>query len=120
MNSGIESGGNAAIPATVRHPELQVTARFCPTVKLPLESRYMKAVPLPPVMVADVELVNENVTLPSRKLQGVAAVQAVPIANVVGELLVAAKSASWLAVPEPDPPLPALLSSVHVFAAAQP
>ena len=46
----------------------------------------MNAVPLPPLMVAEVELVKENVTLPSRTLQGVASEQVAPIASVVDEL----------------------------------
>jgi hypothetical protein len=77
----------------------------------------MNAVPLPPLMLADVELVKENVTLPSRTLQGVATEQVAPISNVVDELMLAAKSESWLALCTVVPPL---LSSVQVFAAAQP
>ena len=78
----------------------------------------MKAMPLPPLIVAEVELVNENVTLPSRTLQGLAVEQVAPISRVVGELALAAKSVSWLAFCTEGPPLP--LSSVQVFAPAQP
>ncbi len=77
----------------------------------------MNAVPLPALMVADVELVNENVTLPSRTLQGVVTEQVGPISNVVEELMLATKSVSWLAFCATAPPL---LSSVQVFAVAQP
>lgn len=80
----------------------------------------MNAVPLPPLMVADVEAVRENVTLPSRTLQGVAVEQVAPITNVVDELLPAVKSVSWLAFCTEDPPPPPLLSIVHEFALAQP
>jgi hypothetical protein len=75
--------------------------------------------------VAEVEPVKANVTLPSRTLQGVASEQVAPISNVVEELLLAAKSVSWLAFctedppPPPPPPLP-LPSSVQEFVAAQP
>jgi hypothetical protein len=77
----------------------------------------MNAVPLPPLMLADVELVKEKVTLPSRTLQGVATEQVAPISNVVDELMLAAKSVSWLAFCTVAPPL---LSSVQIFADAQP
>ena len=77
----------------------------------------MNAVPLPPLMLADVELVKENVTLPSRTLQGVDTEQVGPMTSVVDELMVAAKSVSWLAFCTDAPPL---LSSVQVFADAQP
>ena len=75
----------------------------------------MKAVPLPLEMVAVVEPVNENVRLPSRTLHGVPTEQPAPISSVVDELRMTARSANWLA-----DPLPALLSSVHVFADVQP
>jgi hypothetical protein len=78
----------------------------------------MNAVPLPPLMVAEVELVKENVTLPSRTLQGVAAEQVAPITNVVDELWLATRSASWLEFCTEDPPVP--LSTVHPLMAAQP
>jgi hypothetical protein len=80
----------------------------------------MNAVPLPPAMVAEVDVVKENVTLPNRTLQGVAVVQAAPISNEVVELALTARSASWLAFCTADPPPPALLSSVQAFVAAQP
>src|SRR5258708_131088 len=78
----------------------------------------MKAVPLPLEIVAVVEPVNENARLPSRTLQGVPVVHAVPIISVVEEPRLTARSANWLAV-KPDPP-PALLSSVQLFVEAQP
>jgi hypothetical protein len=46
----------------------------------------MNAVPLPALIVADVEPVKENVTLPSRTLQGVVVEQVAPICNTVDEL----------------------------------
>jgi len=79
----------------------------------------MKAVPLPLLMLAEVELVKANVTLPSRTLQGVAGAQEVAISKLVDELRLAVRSASWLAFCTEDPP-PPLLSMVQPLVAAQP
>ena len=78
----------------------------------------MNAVPLPPLIVADVELVKENVTFPSRTLQGMFVEQVAPMSNVVDELRLAPRSVSWLEFCREFPP--PLLSEIHEFAVAQP
>jgi hypothetical protein len=82
----------------------------------------MNAVPPPDVIVADVELVKENVTPPIRTLHGVAEEHVAPITSTVAEFLLAARSVSWLAfcTLDPPPPPPLLLSSVQALAAAHP
>jgi hypothetical protein len=116
VNKGMELEGNALIPGAATHPVAQLTDMVWPTVRLPLRSRYRKAVPVPAVMVAEVELVKECVTLPTRTLQGFETEQVAPIVSVVSEVRLAARSVSWLALCAPD----AAASSVHVFAVVQP
>jgi hypothetical protein len=66
-------------------------------------------------MVADADAVKAYVTLPKRTLHGLVTEQLAPMASVVCELRLAAKSVSWLAACAPVP-----ASSVQVLVAVQP
>jgi len=75
----------------------------------------MNAVPLPALMVTEVEAVYARVALPNRVLQGAATEQFAPIVRSVADTRLTARSASWLADCAPAP-----ASTVHVFAAVHP
>jgi hypothetical protein len=119
-HNGVESGGKPAVLDATEHPteHVSVAAELYPAVNVCDEDRYQNTVPaaLVPLRVRVTGAVSVNITEPVRIWHGVELLHPAPIVCTVGEVSVAAKSASCDAFPTPPPPEPVVW--LHVFAAA--